>query len=237
MQPPLKGLMPRLFYQYPWPYSRPFLTHVSARDSWTFTGKSGSVSCGVTAPFSWVLVHTRFCALQESVSQVLWKFYNQIPLAFKVKFSGSSQSLCWIPRLGNLLCTLELSEQWENFFGIIVLQIVCLVALWWGPQAAPPWSAAVRAPVPAADPCWPVPPQETLKTLKGRSAQALVRSPSSGAHKVLFEPSEHLWQVWGLILNAILPLLPSCWGSPLPLDVGYIFWWGPTFSCWWLFSG
>ena len=24
-------------------------------------GKSGSVSCGITAPFSWVLVHTRFC--------------------------------------------------------------------------------------------------------------------------------------------------------------------------------
>ena len=24
-------------------------------------GKSGSVSCGVTTPFSWVLVHTRFC--------------------------------------------------------------------------------------------------------------------------------------------------------------------------------
>ena len=28
-----------------------------APDSWTLTGKSGSVSCGVTAPFSWVLVH------------------------------------------------------------------------------------------------------------------------------------------------------------------------------------
>ena len=26
----------------------------------SLTGKSGSVSCGVTAPFSWVLVHTRF---------------------------------------------------------------------------------------------------------------------------------------------------------------------------------
>ena len=26
----------------------------------------------------------------------------------------------------------------------------------------------------------------------------------------LFEPSEHLWQVWGLILNAISPLQPSC---------------------------
>ena len=24
--------------------------------------------------------------------------------------------------------------------------------------------------------------------------------------------SEHLWRVWGLILNTISPLLPSCWG-------------------------
>ena len=29
---------------------------------------------------------------------------------------------------------------------------------------------------------------------------------------VLFEPSEHLWWIWGLILNVILPLLSSCWG-------------------------
>ena len=40
---------------------RPPLTHASAGDSWTITGKSGSVSCGVTAPFSWVLVRTKFC--------------------------------------------------------------------------------------------------------------------------------------------------------------------------------
>ena len=26
------------------------------------------------------------------------------------------------------------------------------------------------------------------------------------------EPFEHLWRVWGLILNMISPLLPSCWG-------------------------
>ena len=32
-------------------------THASTGDSWTLPGKSGSVSCGVTAPFSWVLVH------------------------------------------------------------------------------------------------------------------------------------------------------------------------------------
>ena len=36
-------------------------THASARDSWTPTGKSESVSCGVIAPFSWVLVCTSFC--------------------------------------------------------------------------------------------------------------------------------------------------------------------------------
>ena len=55
---------------------------------------------------------------------ILWKFCNQIPLAFKVKFPGGSQSLCLIPRLGNLLWALELSQQCENFFGIIDLQFV-----------------------------------------------------------------------------------------------------------------
>ena len=53
----------------PRPCSRP-LTHASARDAWTLTGEPGSVSRGVTAPVSWVLVHTRFCLChQESVSQ------------------------------------------------------------------------------------------------------------------------------------------------------------------------
>ena len=47
--------------QRPRPCSRPPLTHTSARDSWTLTAKSGSVSSGAIAPFSWVLVHTRFC--------------------------------------------------------------------------------------------------------------------------------------------------------------------------------
>ena len=36
----------------------------------------------------------------------------------------------------------------------------------------------------------------------------------------LFEPSERLWQVWGLILNAISPLLPSCWGFSFALGRG-----------------
>ena len=40
---------------------RPPPTHASAGDSWILLGTSGSVSCGVTAPFSWVLVHRSFC--------------------------------------------------------------------------------------------------------------------------------------------------------------------------------
>ena len=34
----------------------------------------------------------------------------------------------------------------------------------------------------------------------------------------MFETSEHLWQVWGLILNMISSLLPSCEASPLPFS-------------------
>ena len=49
------------------------------------------------------------CALQECVSPVLYKFCNQILLASKVKIPGGSQSLCWTPRLRNLLWVLELS--------------------------------------------------------------------------------------------------------------------------------
>ena len=45
----------------------------------------------------------------KSVSPVLCKFCNQIPLASKVKFPGGSLSLCQFPRLGNLLWVLELS--------------------------------------------------------------------------------------------------------------------------------
>ena len=58
--------------------NRPPLTHASAGNSWTLMGKSGSVSCWITAPFYWVLVHTRiffFCPLQRSVSPVLCKFW------------------------------------------------------------------------------------------------------------------------------------------------------------------
>ena len=92
-----------------WLYGRALSTHNSTRDSWTLTSKSGSVSCGVTAPFSWVLVHTMFCLYPPKVCfPSLWKFCNQIPLTFKVKFPGGSQSHCQIAWTGNLLWDLEL---------------------------------------------------------------------------------------------------------------------------------
>ena len=43
------------------------------------------------SPGSWC-TQGLVCALQESVSSVLWKFYNQITLALKDKLSGGSQS-------------------------------------------------------------------------------------------------------------------------------------------------
>ena len=49
------------YTQFPQPCSSLLRNLSPTRDSWTLTGKSGSVSCGATAPFSWVLVHTRFC--------------------------------------------------------------------------------------------------------------------------------------------------------------------------------
>ena len=45
--------------------------------------------------------------------------------------------------------------------------------------------------------------------------------PGSWCAQALFVYSEHLWLVWVLIVNMILPLLPSCWSSlPLVLDMG-----------------
>ena len=73
-------------------------------------------------------MHARFCLcpprLKYLFPLVLWKSCNQIPLAFKVRFPGDSQSFCQIPRLGSLTWGWEPSQQWENFFGIIVLQFV-----------------------------------------------------------------------------------------------------------------
>ena len=57
-----------------------------------------------------------------------------------------------------------------------------------------------------ADPCL----AGDTQTLKGRSDSVSVWTLGPCVNKVLFEPSKSLWQVWALILKAILPLLLSC---------------------------
>ena len=55
----------------PWPWAVHH-RHASVRDSWTCTGKSRSVYSGVTTPFSWVLVHIRFCGRAEKWLHEEW---------------------------------------------------------------------------------------------------------------------------------------------------------------------
>ena len=63
-------------------------------------------SNGVTAPL--------FCLcslrLESLFPPVLWKPYNQIPLALSTRFPRNSQSLCRISRLGSLKWCSELSQ-------------------------------------------------------------------------------------------------------------------------------
>ena len=49
---------------------------------------------------------------------------------------------------------------------------------------------------------------------------SVCRASGSWCTQGMFEPSKHLWRVWGLILNAILPLLLSCWGFSFALGHG-----------------
>ena len=175
--------------QFLQPWSRSLLTHASIRDSWTLTAKSGSVSCGVTAPFSWVLVHTRFCLCPPSVcSPVLCKFWQL--------YGGVNSDL-----LQEGLCYTQ----------------VC----------------STQSPCPCGSPLLTHTSTGDTQTFKGKSGSVSVGTPS--AHKALFEPSNCLWQVWGLILNAISPLLPSCWGFSFALGHGVSFFGGiqhsPVDSC------
>ena len=87
----------------------------------------------------------------------------------------------------------------------------------------PGWhrSAATRAPAPTAGHCWPVPPQETLKYTKASLAQSLWGLWILVHTRFCFEPSDYLWQVWGLILNMSLPFLSSCRGFSFALGLGY----------------
>ena len=103
-------------------------TRTSTGDTPILACSYGSVSCIITAPFLWVLVCTWFCLcsfrLKSLFPPALCKSYNQILLAFKVRSRGDSCCLCQVPRLRSLMWGSKPSQQCENFFGIIVLQVV-----------------------------------------------------------------------------------------------------------------
>ena len=138
-------------------------------DSWTLPGESGSVSRGVPAPFSWVLVH-KVCLCPPRVRfPVLGKF--------SWLYGGVN---------GDLLQE-DLSHTQ-----------VC------GTQSPCPCSRPLLACTPSGDT-----QTQFWLSLSGVSGSQCMQG--------LFEPSEHLWLVWDLILNVIPPLLPSCWGFSFAL--------------------
>ena len=155
----------------PQPCSRPPPTHASTGDSWPLPGKSGSVSCGITAPFSWVLVHTKLCLCLRVCFPVLCKFWQL--------YGGVSGDL-----LQEGLCHTQVCTQ---------------------------------------SPCRCSSPLLTCTSTGDAQTQCCLTVcgvPGSWGTQGLFEPSERLWRVWGLILNANLPFLLSCWGFPFALRSG-----------------
>ena len=187
--------------------------------------------------------HKVLFVLFKSVSPVLWKFCNQIPLAFKVKLSGGSHCFCQNPGW-EICCALELLQQCENFFGTIVLQFVgCLLS---GSIVELMATSSKRISVThcASQFCCSCSPQVTADLgLHRRHShtqrqvwlcllwRSLLNFLGPGAHKVLLAPSKCLWWVWNVILHEIVPSYHLADASPFPLDVGYPFWWDPTFSC------
>ena len=162
------------------------------------TGKSGSVSCGDTAPFSLALVHTRFCLCPPRIYfPVLCKF---LQLYGRVNGDLLQEGLCH----NEGCCTQSPSSRGS-----------------------------------------PLLTRTSTGDAQAQLCLSLCGVPGSWCTRGLFEPSEHLWGKWGLILNVNLPLLPSSWGFsftlrcevslhscssayhltgiPLTLDVGYLF--------------
>ena len=92
--------------QYPCPWGRPLPTHTTTENPQILTGRCGSVSCGVTAPFSWVLVGTEFClcpprvCVSPSPAEVLWSnisvLQSQIPWGFPVHGILQARILEWV---------------------------------------------------------------------------------------------------------------------------------------------
>ena len=152
----------------PRPCSRPLLTHASTGDSWTVTASLGQSLVGslLLSPGS-SCAQVSVCALQESVSPVLCKFWRlYVGLNADLLQEGLSlQEVCWTQSpcpCGRPLLTHTFTGDTQTQFWLSLCGV-------------------------------------------------------SGCIQGLFEPSERHWQLRGLILNMILPLLSSCWGFSFAL--------------------
>ena len=158
MKAPIKVPCTHCHTQCPLPCSKPPLTPASARDSQTPTGKSRTVSCGVTAPFSWVLVHkVLLCSL---------RIYFPVQCKFWQLYGGVN---------GNLL-----------------QEDLC--------------HTHTQSPCPCSR---QLPTRTSTGDTQTQFCLTLGGVPGSWCSQGLFQPSEHLWREWGLILNMILPFLLS----------------------------
>ena len=79
-----------------------------------------------------------------------------------------------------------------------------------------PRSTGPRAPSPAASPLLTHTSSGDTQT---QFCLSLCGFSGSWCAQGMFEPSDCLWNVWGLILNVILPLIPCCWGSSKSLQL------------------
>ena len=132
-------------FQCPCPCGEPLPTHTSTGGPPTLAGGFDSVSLGSLLLSSGSWCKQNFvCALQDwsLFPPVLWKSYNQIPLALEFKFPGDSQSHGQISGMGSLMWDSEASQQCENLFGIIVLQSVSSptwgCGIWFYCECTPP---------------------------------------------------------------------------------------------------
>ena len=121
----VKGDLPRKLLPSSHPCGEPLPIYTSTGDPATLPGSFGSGSCVVIAPFLWALVHARFCLcpprleslFPQSCERLVIKSHglqDQIPWGFLIPLSGM--------QLGSLMRGSKPSPQWENLFGINVLQ-------------------------------------------------------------------------------------------------------------------
>ena len=177
----------------------------------------------------------------------LWKFCHQIPLAFKVKFPGSSQSLCQIPRLENLLGALELLQQYKNFFGIIFLQFVSYLFRGSAVELTVTSSKRMYAICHVSQVCCSQSPCLCSRPLLTHATTGDTQTSKASQAQCFFEvpaPFPGSWCTWDFVCTLWVSLIcmrfdfEYYWATPtillvpywdpLPLDMGYLSLVGPN---------